>query len=72
MKKYLQPDKEITFCRVDKKGSGALPAQNKIVYGQRNQLKYRLSLFRDLNKRFGTSCFVRALKGGLISESFSI
>ena len=22
MKKYLQPDKKITFCRVDKKGSG--------------------------------------------------
>jgi hypothetical protein len=24
MKKYLQPDKDITFCRVDKKGSGQL------------------------------------------------
>ena len=22
MKKYLQPDEKITFCRVDKKGSG--------------------------------------------------
>ena len=28
MKKYLQPDEKITFCRVDKKGSVARDGQN--------------------------------------------
>jgi hypothetical protein len=34
MKKYLQPEEKITFCRVDKKGSSYSPVKMFILLSQ--------------------------------------